>query len=189
MVGEKTGGGSRALGAAPAGSMSLSPRPGAPAPAVRGPAQPKITGRPFLRDRLDDAVRRPPPDADHRPDLDALLVAEARTRWSRRRAVAGGRTLGQANGLRDLDDASAVISVCRCRDARADADEVAARCGGWRAAGGSGTGSRRRVAISRRIGAHRLPARHEVGLELLELARLRVDHALGLVGRHLQRLG
>src|SRR5688500_18413436 len=69
-----------------------------------------------------------------------------------------------------------------------------------RAVLGLASGSRIRYGVLRRAAAIRLrpsgwgpvahlaPARDEIRLELLELARLVVDDTLGLVGRHVERV-
>ena len=68
-------------------------------------------------------------DADHRPQLDALLVAEVEDALQQAARDAGlVRALGQADALRHLDDAEGGdLGRPAVRDARADADEVARR--------------------------------------------------------------
>ncbi len=146
----------------------------------------------LLRHRLDHAVRGPPADADHGADLDL-----APRRRSPARAAAGGARCAPGSRPRDRETPSgtstmpsAVISVAR---PLLTPEPMRTRS---RAVRGLASGSRMRYGARRRggirvpggRGAHLLPARHQVGLELLELAGLRVDHALGLVGGHLQRL-
>ena len=82
---------------------------------------------PFLADRLDDAVGRPTPDADHRPQLHALLVAEVEDALEQAPRDAGlVRALGQADALGDLDDAEGGdLGRPPIRDAGADPDEIA----------------------------------------------------------------
>ena len=100
MVGEKTARPRRAAHRVP-------PRPCAAAARRRraAPAEDDQVGA-LLPDRLDHAIGRAPADADHGPDLDALLVAEVQ--HALQQAARGARlrrALGQRDALGHLDDA------------------------------------------------------------------------------------
>ena len=185
MVGEKTAGPSRSR---PARRLGL--RAAAAARRRAAPAEDDEVGA-LLPDRLDHAVGGMPADADHGPDLDSLLVTEVEhaLQQAARGARLGG-ALGQGDALRHLHDAErGDLGGSAVAHAGADAHQVARR---------ARVGERQQDAVRRaasggirvpgRRGAHLLPARHQVGLELLELASLGVDHPLRLVGGHLQRL-
>ena len=146
----------------------------------------------LLADGLDHPIGGVAADADQGPQLDPLLVAEVEDALEEAaRGARLGRALGEADPLRHLDDAErGDLGRAPVGNPRADADEVArrARVGERqedpvrRAASG---GHRIRPPAS---AAHLAPAGDEVRLELLELARLVVDHPLRLVGVDVERV-
>ena len=86
---------------------------------------------PLLGDRLDDPFRRSPADADHGPDLDALLVAEGEDALEQPAGIARrGGTLGERVGLRYLDDAQrGHLCLARGANTGANAHQVASGAG------------------------------------------------------------
>ena len=165
MVGEKTAGaGAREPRAASARRRGRCRRRSAP-------AEDDEVGA-LLADRLDHAVGGAPADADHGPDLDALLVAEVEDALSRRRAVRAWVAPSDSDTPSGTSTMPrAVISVARPLLTPAPMRTRS------RAVRGLASGSRMRYGARRgghqgsseAAAAHLAPARHEVGLELLEL--------------------
>src|SRR5579859_5636781 len=108
----------------------LGERRGAGAGRRATPAEDEQVGA-LLGDGLDDAFRRPPTDAHHRPDLDALFVAEGEDALQQPAGGAGrGRALGERVLLGHLDDAEGGdLRLPSHSDARTDSHEVARRPG------------------------------------------------------------
>ena len=121
MVGEKTG----ALACCPA---SASARAAAAGRRRAAPAEDDEVGA-LLPDRLDHAIGGAPADADHGPDLDALLVAEVQHALQQAARGAGLRgALGQRDALGHLHDAQrGDLGRPPVADPRADAHQVARR--------------------------------------------------------------
>ena len=118
--------------------------------------------RTLLADGLDHAVGRVSADADHRPQLHALLVADVEHALEQAARGAGLRgALGQADALGNLDDAEhGDLGRAPVGDSGADADEVARR---------PRVGERQEDAV-RRAAARR----HQAGSLAARISRQRV---------------